>query len=135
MSESTYEKGFELFAEIYGDDIAARARKQAEAGTDFGSQQSRWTLEFTFGSVWAREALDRKLRSCVVLGMLIAQRQHEEIKYHTRMGVRNGLSRAELEEILYTAFPYVGFPAAQTAKKAMLEAFAEMQAEPPRQGG
>jgi 4-carboxymuconolactone decarboxylase len=130
MSESNYEKGLKLFAEIYGEEIADGARARAEAGSDFGSEQIRWTMEFTFGSVWARAGLERKLRSCVVLGMLIALRQHDEIKYHTRMGMKNGLSRAELEEVLYTAFPYAGFPAAQVAKKAMLEAFAEMQTEP-----
>ena len=127
MAESTFEKGLKLFAEIYGEEIAGSARAQVEAGTDFGSEQIRWTMEFTFGSVWGRPGLERKLRSCVVLGMLIALRQQDEIKYHTMMGMKNGLSRAELEEVLYTAFPYAGFPAAQVAKKAMLEAFAGMQ--------
>jgi alkylhydroperoxidase/carboxymuconolactone decarboxylase family protein YurZ len=126
MTESLYEKGLKLFAEIYGDEMAAGANAQVEEGTAFGSEQTRWTMEFTFGSVWARDGLERKLRSCVVLGMLIALRQPDEIKYHTKMGIKNGLSRQELEEIFYTAFPYAGFPAAQTAKVAMLEAFAGM---------
>ena len=130
MSESNYEKGLKLFAEIYGEEMAAGVRATAEVGSDFASEQARWAMEFPFGSVWTRTGLDRKLRSCVVLGMLIASCQHEEIKYHTRMGLKNGLSRVELEEILYTAFPYVGFPAAQCAKKAMLEALAEMQHAP-----
>ena len=43
------------------------------------------------------------------------------------MGMANGLSRQELEEIFYTAIPYAGFPAANTAKAAMLEAFGEME--------
>ena len=72
--------------------------------------------------------MERKLRSCVVLGMLIGLRAHDEIKYHTKMGIKNGLTRKELEEIFYTAFPYAGFPAANVAKAAMLEAFAELDA-------
>lgn len=128
MSDSPYEKGLKLFGEIYGADFATGIQAQIEKGTDFGVEQSRWTLEFTFGAVWSRPGLDRKLRSCVVLGMLIALRQPDEIKYHTKMGIKNGLTRTEFEEIFYTAFPYTGFPAAQTAKTAILEAFAEMEA-------
>jgi alkylhydroperoxidase/carboxymuconolactone decarboxylase family protein YurZ len=74
--------------------------------------------------VWSRGALDRKLRSCVVLGMMIALRQHDEIRYHTQMGTANGLTRAEIEEILYTSVPYCGFPASNTARTAMKEGFA-----------
>lgn len=130
MSESNYEKGLKLFAEIFGEETAAGVRAATEVGSAFASEQIRWAMEFPFGSIWTRTGLERKLRSCVVLGMLIALGQHEEIKYHTRMGLKNGLSRAELEEILYTALPYAGFPAAQSAKKAMLEAFADIQPAP-----
>lgn len=129
MTEDRYRKGLELFGEIYGEAAAAGIDAQVENGEAFGVEQSRWTLDFTFGAVWSRPGLERKLRSCAVLGMLIALRAHDEIKYHTRMGMRNGLSRTELEEIFYLALPYAGFPAAQSAKKAMLEAFAEMEAE------
>jgi 4-carboxymuconolactone decarboxylase len=128
MTDNTYENGLKLFGEIYGEDAASGVHAQVESGSDFGIEQSRWTLEFAFGSVWCRPGLERKLRSCVVLGMLIALRQHDEIKYHTKMGMKNGLSRIELEEIFYSSVPYAGFPAAQSAKKAMMEAFAEMEA-------
>jgi 4-carboxymuconolactone decarboxylase len=128
MAEDKYEKGLKLFADIYGEEMAAGADARVQAGDSFGIEQSRWTMEFTFGSVWTRDAMERKLRSCATLGMLIALRQHDEIKYHTKMGIKNGLSRTELEEIIYTSIIYAGFPAAQSAKKAMLEAFAELDA-------
>jgi alkylhydroperoxidase/carboxymuconolactone decarboxylase family protein YurZ len=64
----------------------------------------------------------RKLRSCVVLGMLIAGGHHDEIRFHTKMGTANGLTRDEFEEIFLTTIPYCGFPAANVAKAAMLEA-------------
>ncbi|MBW8785225.1 MAG: carboxymuconolactone decarboxylase family protein [Novosphingobium sp.] len=120
------QRGLELFAEVYGAEMADGARRYYESGTDFGAEQARWTMEWAFGSVWCREGLSRKMRSCVVLGMLIGQVQPEEIRYHTKMAIANGLTRKELEEIFYTAIPYCGFPAAATAKAAMLEAFAEL---------
>ena len=128
MAEDTYEKGLSLFAEIYGKEMADGADARVQAGDSFCIEQSRWTMEFSFGAVWSRTAMERKMRSAATLGMLIALRQHDEIKYHTKMGMKNGLTRTELEEIIYTSIPYAGFPAAQSAKKAMLEAFAEMDA-------
>jgi alkylhydroperoxidase/carboxymuconolactone decarboxylase family protein YurZ len=61
--------------------------------------------------------------------MLIALRATDEIKTHTKMGIANGLTRKEMEEIFYTAIPYAGFPAANVAKAAMLSAFAELDAQ------
>lgn len=120
------DKGVALFREVYGDEAADGL--VAHMATDkFGVECARWSTDFSFGEVWTREDLDRKLRSCVVLGMMIALRQHDEIRYHTRMGMANGLTKAEIEEVLYTAVPYCGFPAANTARAAMEEAFALMK--------
>jgi alkylhydroperoxidase/carboxymuconolactone decarboxylase family protein YurZ len=127
--EDARAKGLAIFREVYGEEMAQGVARTADSGAPFVGEQSRWTLEWAFGSVWAREQMERKLRSCAVLGMLIAGGHHEEIRFHTKMGLANGLTRAELEEIFYTAIPYCGFPAANTAKAAMQEAFAELDAQ------
>ncbi|WP_254514949.1 carboxymuconolactone decarboxylase family protein [Novosphingobium sp. G106] len=130
MSNENIDKGQALFAEIYGQDMADGCRAFGDSGEGFGSLQAKWTLEFPFGQIWTRdEQLPRKLRSFAVLGMLIGQGQVDEIKYHTKMGIANGLTRVEFEEIFYSTLVYAGFPAANTAKAAMLEAFAELEAE------
>lgn len=130
MSKESIDRGHALFAEIYGQDMADSCRAFGESGEGFGSLQARWTLEFPFGQIWTRDdRLPRKLRSFAVIGMLVGQGQYDEIKYHTKMGIANGLSRIELEEIFYSALVYCGFPAANTAKAAMLEAFAELEAD------
>lgn len=123
------EKGIGIFGEIYGPDMARGVRGYIESSNEFGSEQARWAMEFAFGTVWSREGLARKMRSCAVLGMVIALRQTEEIKYHTRMGLANGLTRQELEEIMNTTVPYCGLPASNVAKAAMLAAFAEIDAK------
>lgn len=61
--------------------------------------------------------------------MMIALRQTEEIKYHARMGMANGLTKTEIEEILYSAVPYVGLLAANVAKAAMVEVFKEQEGD------
>ena len=123
MSED-FEKGLALFADIYGPDMAESCRKAASSENDFNALHVKWSMELPFGQVWTREdKLSRRDRSLAVLGMCIGQRSFDEIRYHTIMGVTNGLSRAEIEEVFLSAIPYCGFPAANTAKAAMLEGF------------
>ena len=125
MSEA-FEKGLKIFGEVYGDDQAQGLRQYLASGPDsFGKLQAQWAMEWAFGTIWAREELPRKLRSCAVLGMMIGLRQFEELKYHTRMGLKNGLTQAELEEIMLTSVPYCGLPASNVAKAAMLEVLRE----------
>ena len=122
------QQGLALFRDIYGAEMADGLDTYM-AGDAFGVECARWSTDFSFGQVWTREGLDRKLRSCVVLGMMIALRQSDEIAYHTRMGTANGLSRTEIEEVLYTAVPYCGFPASNVARAAMKTALAAMDAQ------
>lgn len=126
MSEA-FEKGLKIFGEVYGEEQAEGLRSFTESGEGFGVKQAEWSMEWAFGSVWTREEqLPRKLRSFAVLGMMIGLRSFEEIKYHTKMGIANGLTRQEIEEVFYSAIPYCGFPIANTAKAAMLAAFKEL---------
>ena len=126
----TFEKGLKIFGEVYGEEQAEGLRAFTEEGTGFGVLQAQWSMEWPFGALWTREEqLSRKMRSLAVLGMVIGLRSFEEIKYHTKMGLANGLTRQELEEVFYSALPYCGFPIGNTVKKAMLEAFAELDAE------
>jgi alkylhydroperoxidase/carboxymuconolactone decarboxylase family protein YurZ len=86
-------------------------------------------MEWAFGTIWTREELPRKLRSCAVLGMTIGLGAADEIKMHVKMGVANGLTKAEIQEIYYSAIPYCGLPQSNLAKAAMLEGFKELEAE------
>jgi alkylhydroperoxidase/carboxymuconolactone decarboxylase family protein YurZ len=122
---SSREKGLQIFQEVYGEAAADGFRKYLETD-DFGVEQARWSADFAFGTVWAREGIERKMRSSAVLGMMIALRQYDEIRYHTKMGMANGLTKQEIEEILYTTVPYCGLPAANVAKAAMREAFRDL---------
>ena len=123
MSDN-FDKGLQVFREVYGDEAADGCRKGFETGDDFTALHIKFSMELPFGQVWTREEqLSRRDRSLAVLGMCIGQRSFDEIRYHTIMGVANGLTRAEIEEVFFSAIPYCGFPAANTAKAAMLAGF------------
>lgn len=59
--------------------------------------------------------------------MVIGLGTYEEIKYHTKMGTANGLTKDEIQEIYYSAIPYCGLPKSNIAKAAMLAGFEELE--------
>jgi 4-carboxymuconolactone decarboxylase len=124
MEGNVTERGLKLFGEIMGEDRAATMRAALDA-EGFGAAIARLATDFAFGSVWARDGLERKQRSLVVIGILIAQRQPAELKNHIRIGLANGLTVGEIEEALIQSIPYVGFPAAGAATSSIIEVLRE----------
>jgi len=81
----------------------------------FATGLAEQTLDAVFARLWTRPGLDRRSRSLVTLGILIALRADNELRYHFPIALRNGLTRDELEEVVYHAAAYAGFPAASAA--------------------
>lgn len=69
------------------------------------------------GDMWARPQLSRRDRSLMIISTLAAQARDEELVLHTRIGLRNGLKREEIEEVLLHVAAYAGFPAAMAASR------------------
>ncbi|MBD0711927.1 MULTISPECIES: alpha/beta fold hydrolase [unclassified Streptomyces] len=105
-----YERGLSLRREVLGDAHV----DQALADDPDGGFQDLLT-RYAWGEVWNRDALDRRTRSVVTLTALIAGGHREALAVHTRAALRNGLSAAELREIVLHSGVYCGFPAAETA--------------------
>ena len=74
-------------------------------------------IDNVFGRLWGREGLSRRDRSLVTLGILIALRATDELAIHFKIARTNGLSDAEIAEIIYHSSGYAGFPAAATANR------------------
>ncbi len=90
----------------------------AENSTAFGADMSQIALESAFGTIWARPGLDRKYRSMVTIGVLVALHYPEELKNHIRAAITNGFTAKEVEEAIMQTIPYAGFPAASQAMNA-----------------
>lgn len=69
------------------------------------------------GEMWDRPQLGRRDRSLLVIAVLAAQARDEELEMHTGNGLRHGLQREEIEEILLHIAAYAGFPAAMAASR------------------
>lgn len=89
------------------------------------------SIEHVFGATWTRPGLDRRSRSLVTLGALIALRAADELKYHFPIALRNGLSVEEIEEVIYHMAGYAGYPAAATARSVAREALPPRSTETP----
>jgi 4-carboxymuconolactone decarboxylase len=110
--DPTYEAGMQVRREVLGDAHVDRATANATAFTeDF----QEFITKYAWGSVWTRDGLDRRTRSCITLALLTALGHHEELGMHVRAALRNGLSAAEIGEVLLHTAVYAGVPAANSA--------------------
>lgn len=116
---SHYDSGLQVRREVMGADFVDRALTNAE-GSDSASLQ-HFVTENVWGGVWTRPGLDRRSRSLLNLGILIALRAHEELAGHVRGALRNGLDRQEITETVIHSAGYCGAPAALSAMRVVQE--------------
>lgn len=91
----------------------------------FGSEFARLAFENAYSQLWTRPGLSLKERSLVTIGILIGLRNERELRWHLASGLRNGLTPEQLEEIVYHATAYAGFPAASGALAIAAEVVAQ----------
>jgi 4-carboxymuconolactone decarboxylase len=116
-----------LVADMLSPEVAERMAAAGES-KEFGAYIGRLAFDSVFGELWMRPGLDRRARSLVTLGILIALRATEELEFHIPAALKNGLSKQELEEVIYHASAYAGFPAASTARSAGVKILAALEA-------
>jgi 3-oxoadipate enol-lactonase/4-carboxymuconolactone decarboxylase len=97
---------------VLGDEHVDRA---IERTTDVTRDFQDFITDYAWGGIWTRPGLARRDRSIAVLTALIAGRHFEELEFHLRAALRNGLTREEIVEVLLQSAVYVGVPAANTA--------------------
>jgi 4-carboxymuconolactone decarboxylase len=92
---------------------------------DVGVVAYRWA----FGEIWCRPQLSRRDRSIVVIAILTNLGAVAELAFHVPAGLRHGLTRVEIEEVVNHLSLYAGIPRAVEAMRAVREAFAKLDAE------
>jgi 3-oxoadipate enol-lactonase/4-carboxymuconolactone decarboxylase len=107
-----YETGLKIRREVLGDAHVDRALAEAEG---FSGEFEEFVTRYAWGEIWDRPGLDRRTRSCVTLTALVAGGHLEELAFHTRAALRNGLTPDEIKEVLLQAAVYCGVPAANSA--------------------
>jgi 4-carboxymuconolactone decarboxylase len=84
-----------------------------------------------FGDVWQRAGLSPRDRSLVTVTALVALYRNDQLTFHLRLALQNGLSVEELSEaITHLAF-YAGWPNAMGALGALKAVLADAATKPP----
>jgi 4-carboxymuconolactone decarboxylase len=83
-----------------------------------------------FGDVWERPGLSPRDRSLITVASLVALYRTNELPFHLKKALENGISRDELiEAITHLAF-YAGWPTAMSAVTVAQRVFEEAGVRP-----
>jgi 4-carboxymuconolactone decarboxylase len=112
VSDPDYAEGMEVRRQVLGDEHVDRA---IAGTTEFTAPFQELITRYAWGAVWGREGLDRRTRSAITLAVLTALGREHELAMHVRAALRNGLTPAEIGEVLLHTAIYAGVPVANRA--------------------
>ena len=121
-----FEQGRKIRSEVLGEETVRRRLDQADA---FNKDFQELLTEFCWGAGWGREALSRRDRSLMNLGMLSALNRPEEFALHVRAAIGNGVTRDELKDALIQVGIYCGVPAGVEAFRIATRVLRELDSE------
>jgi 4-carboxymuconolactone decarboxylase len=124
--DERFEKGLALRKQVLGESQVAGRVSQAEGTITAGLQQH--LTAFVWGDVWSGTGLPLRERSMITVAMLTALKSEVELRTHLKAALRNGVTPAEIQEILLHSAAYCGFPSAMSAFRIARDVLAEAQA-------
>jgi 4-carboxymuconolactone decarboxylase len=92
---------------------------------DIAPALAGYTDEILFGEVWKRPGLSPRDRSLITVATLVALYRTNELPFHLKRALDNGVTRDELSELITHLAFYAGWPAASTATGAARKVFEE----------
>ena len=129
MENRTYEErhndALEIFDGFMGGTVAEPERGARSFRRQHGALGS-FAFDVVMGDVWARPQLSRRDRSLIVISVLATIGSTEELSLHTQVGLNNGLTRTEIEELVLHVAAYAGFPMAMQASRVVTDRFCQI---------
>lgn len=95
---------------------------------DIAPALANYTDKILFGDVWERPELSPRDRSLVTVASLVALYRTNELPFHLKKALENGVSREELIELITHLAFYSGWPTASSALSIARRVFEEVQA-------
>jgi 4-carboxymuconolactone decarboxylase len=83
------------------------------------------TQSVLFGNVWERPGLSKRDRSLITVATLVALYRTNELPFHLKRAMENGVTREELVELITHLAFYAGWPPASTAVAIARQVFAD----------
>ena len=94
---------------------------------DVAPALAEYTDEILFGEVWKRPGLSPRDRSLITVATLVALYRTNELPFHLKRALENGVTREELAELITHLAFYAGWPTASSAVTIARKVFAENQ--------
>jgi len=92
---------------------------------DIAPALAQYTDDVLFGDVWERLGLKPRDRSIVTVSCLIALYRTNELPFHLKKALQNGVTRDEIIEMITHLAFYSGWPTANTALSIARKVFDE----------
>jgi 3-oxoadipate enol-lactonase/4-carboxymuconolactone decarboxylase len=120
VGTSMVDRGMHVRKTVLGEAHVARSKENING---FNDAFQELVAQVPWGQVWTRPGLNKHERSLITLSMMIALNRGHEFKMHVKAAFHNGVSVAEIKEVILQAAIYCGFPAALDAYKNAEEVF------------
>ena len=117
-------KGLQVRRKVLG---AAYVDQSVQNVDPFMVPLQKLITEYCWGEVWSRPGLDLRIRSLINLAMISALNRPNELKLHVRGALNNGVTPAEIQEVLLQVAIYCGIPAALDSTKIARDVIREHQ--------
>ena len=119
-----YQQGMSIRRRVLGDAHVDRAQNNRN---EFNDEFQDLITRYAWGEIWSRPDLPQKTRSLVTVALMVALNRGDELAMHLRAAFRNGITRAEIIEVLLQTAIYCGVPAANSAFHIAEQVLAETE--------
>ena len=122
MSSSRFDQGLKLLSDIDGE----AGHNVIDSLRDICPDLAKFTIEYPFGDIYSRPALDIKSREIATVAALTALGHCQpQLKVHLNAALNVGCTAEEIKEVLLQMSVYAGFPAALNGMFVFKEVLAE----------
>jgi 4-carboxymuconolactone decarboxylase len=111
--------------------MASKPTGAQKAFGDVAPALAAYTDDVLFGDVWKRPGLSPRDRSLITVATLIAGYRMNELPFHLKYALDNGVTRDELAEVITHLAFYAGWPCASTATQIARRVFEEAASKAP----
>lgn len=128
MESDRYERGWERLRELAGE----HGERVVERLQDTSPDLARLVVEFGYGDVYRRPALDDPTRQVAAIAALTALGGAEpQLEYHIGIALNVGVPPETVVETIVFLSPFVGFPRALNAIRSVRRVFASLGIKAP----
>lgn len=124
VGENTFEKGMHVRRSVLGDE---HVNKAIGNSNEFNGDFQNFISNYAWGEIWTRPGLSKHNRSLITIAMLIALNRKAELQMHIKAAFNNGVTVAEIKELIMQSALYCGLPAANEAFHTAEEVFNVMK--------